>query len=262
MRNQDKKRTSTLSRMILKITAGAVFGAILGVIVGVLLSFVNNDDSFNQAVQNLNKVIQNIIFPGLLLITVFSIILQEIYYSRLKNICNSLADADDEDFDDLDYKEEKVGAVLMTLNLLSYIGSIVLLAFGYSMDYLRHTIALGSCFAFLICIFYDGIMQARYIKLLQKTHPEKKGDVSSMNFQQQWLESCDEAEKEVIYQSAYKAFSFTSKCLSLLILLTMLSHLFFHTGVLAIIVVGITQIILSLTYNRSCVKLKEVKLER
>ena len=105
-------------------------------------------------------------------------------------------------------------------------------------------------------------MQARYIKLLQKTHPEKKGDVSSMKFQQQWLESCDEAEKEVIYQSAYKAFSFTSKCLSFLLLLTMLSHLFFHTGVLAILVVGITQIILALTYNRSCVELKKVKVER
>ena len=90
-------------------------------------------------------------------------------------------------------------------------------------------------------------MQARYIKLLQKTHPEKKGDVSSMKFQQQWLD---------------KAFSFTSKCLSFLLLLTMLSHLFFHTGVLAILVVGITQIILALTYNRSCVELKKVKVER
>ena len=152
--------------------------------------------------------------------------------------------------------------MLMTSNLLSYIGGIVLLAFGYSMDYLHHSIALGTCLIFLICVFYDGIMQARYIKLLQKTHPEKKGDVSSMKFQQQWLESCDEAEKEVIYQSAYKAFSFTSKCLSFLLLLTMLSHLFFHTGVLAILVVGITQIILALTYNRSCVELKKVKVER
>ena len=248
--------------MIWKIAAGTVFGAILGVIAGILLSLINNNDSFNQAVQKLNTGIQNMIFPGLILITVLSIILQEIYYSRLKNICYRLADAEDEEFDELDYKEEKTGAVLMTSNLLSYIGSIILLAFGYSIDYLHHSIALGACFVFLICVFYDGIMQARYIKLLQKTHPEKKGDVSSMKFQQQWLESCDEAEKEVIYQSAYKAFSFTSKCLSFLLLLTMLSHLFFHTGVLAIIVVGITQIILSLTYNRSCVKLKKVKLER
>lgn len=261
MKNKDNLKTTSLSKLTLKMAAGAIVGAILGASAAVLLS-INNGNSFNQAAQKLISGIQNMIFPGLLLITVLSIILQEIYYSRLKNICNSLADADDEEFDELDYKEEKTGAMLMTSNLLSYIGGIVLLAFGYSMDYLHHSIALGTCLIFLICVFYDGIMQARYIKLLQKTHPEKKGDVSSMKFQQQWLESCDEAEKEVIYQSAYKAFSFTSKCLSFLLLLTMLSHLFFHTGVLAILVVGITQIILALTYNRSCVKLKEVKLER
>lgn len=261
MKHKDNLKTTSLSKLTLKMAAGAIVGAILGASAAVLLS-INNGNSFNQAAQKLISGIQNMIFPGLLLITVLSIILQEIYYSRLKNICNSLADADDEEFDELDYKEEKTGAMLMTSNLLSYIGGIVLLAFGYSMDYLHHSIALGTCLIFLICVFYDGIMQARYIKLLQKTHPEKKGDVSSIKFQQQWLESCDEAEKEVIYQSAYKAFSFTSKCLSFLLLLTMLSHLFFHTGVLAILVVGITQIILALTYNRSCVKLKEVKLER
>lgn len=261
MKNKDNLKTTSLSKLTLKMAAGAIVGAILGASAAVLLS-LNNGNSFNQAAQKLISGIQNMIFPGLLLITILSIILQEIYYSRLKNICNSLADADDEEFDELDYKEEKTGAMLMTSNLLSYIGGIVLLAFGYSMDYLHHSIALGACLTFLICVFYDGIMQARYIKLLQKTHPEKKGDVSSMKFQQQWLESCDEAEKEVIYQSAYKAFSFTSKCLSFLLLLTMLSHLFFHTGVLAILVVGITQIILSLTYNRSCVELKKVKVER
>ena len=256
MKNKDNLKTTSLSKLTLKMAAGAIVGAILGASAAVLLS-INNGNLFNQAAQKLISGIQNMIFPGLLLITVLSIILQEIYYSRLKNICNSLANADDEEFDD--YKEEKTGAMLMTSNLLSYIGGIVLLAFGYSMDYLHHSIALGACLTFLICVFYDGIMQARYIKLLQKTHPEKKGDVSSMKFQQQWLESCDEAEKEVIYQSAYKAFSFTSKCLSFLLLLTMLSHLFFHTGVLA---VGITQIILALTYNRSCVELKKVKVER
>ena len=214
MKNKDNLKTTSLSKLTLKMAAGAIVGAILGASAAVLLS-INNGNLFNQAAQKLISGIQNMIFPGLLLITVLSIILQEIYYSRLKNICNSLANADDEEFDELDYKEEKTGAMLMTSNLLSYIGGIVLLAFGYSMDYLHHSIALGH-----------------------------------------------EAEKEVIYQSAYKAFSFTSKCLSFLLLLTMLSHLFFHTGVLAILVVGITQIILALTYNRSCVELKKVKVER
>ena len=42
--------------------------------------------------------------------------------------------------------------------------------------------------------------QARYVKLLQKIHPEKKGDIASKDFHKQWLESCDEAEKEAVYK--------------------------------------------------------------
>ena len=53
---------------------------------------------------------------------------------------------------------------------------------------------------FLICFFYCGMAQARYVKLLQKVHPEKKGDIASKDFHKQWLESCDEAEKDAVYQ--------------------------------------------------------------
>ena len=101
MRNKENKKTTTLSRLILKMAVGAIVGAVLGATSAVLLS-INNGNSFNQAVQGLITAIQNMIFPGLLLITVLSIILQEIYYSRLKNICNRLAGAEDEEFDELD----------------------------------------------------------------------------------------------------------------------------------------------------------------
>lgn len=122
MKNKDNLKTTSLSKLTLKMAAGAIVGAILGASAAVLLS-INNGNLFNQAAQKLISGIQNMIFPGLLLITVLSIILQEIYYSRLKNICNSLANADDEEFDELDYKEEKTGGHAVTSNLLSYIGA-------------------------------------------------------------------------------------------------------------------------------------------
>ena len=44
----------------------------------------------------------------------------------------------------------------------------------------------------------------RYVKMVQAAHPEKRGDMNSKNFQKDWMASCDEAEKEMVYQSAYK----------------------------------------------------------
>ena len=65
---------------------------------------------------------------------------------------------------------------------------------------------LVACVIFITIYVYLYFWQIRYVKLLQKTHPEKKGDPPSPKFQEQWLDSCDEAEKEVIYRSAYKAY--------------------------------------------------------
>ena len=45
-----------------------------------------------------------------------------------------------------------------------------------------------------------------YIKLVQRIYPDKKGDPTSINFQEQWLASCDEAEKEEIYEASYKTY--------------------------------------------------------
>ena len=111
MKNKDNLKTTSLSKLTLKMAAGAIVGAILGASAAVLLS-INNGNLFNQAAQKLISGIQNMIFPGLLLITVLSIILQEIYYSRLKNICNSLANADDEEFDELDEPPEHAANVV------------------------------------------------------------------------------------------------------------------------------------------------------
>ena len=105
-------------------------------------------------------------------------------------------------------------------------------------------------------------MQARYIKLLQTVHPEKRGDVSSRKFHQQWVESCDEAEKEVIYQSSYKTYIFMSKAIGLLLIVTMLSHLFFKTGIMAILVVGVMYLVLVGKYSCSCVSLRKDRILR
>lgn len=259
MRKAKKEKKSSIGSTLLKMLAGAVVGGVLGGFFGFFHYAQSQGIGKGIAGQWLTSV-QHIIFPGLIIIAILSIVLQEVYYARLKKVCEKLTEADDEEFDKLDYEEERLGAILQEINVLSQVLSIVLLSFGYSFEYFTDMIALGSCLVFIVFFFYAGIMQARYIKLLQRVHPEKRGDVSSLNFQQQWLESCDEAEKEVIYQSAYKAYIFTSKSVGVLLVLTMVAHLLFNTGILAIIVVGIIYLMLTLVYCKSCVDLKKKKL--
>lgn len=255
-----EEKTRGIRGILLKMLIGGLIGGIVGVFIGYF--HFSQQDTASGLASHWVSAIQALILPGLIVITLLSVILQENVFRKLKEVCNLLETAEDEDFHKLDYEEERIGAILMDTNVASQVLCIVLFSFGYSFDYLKDIPALGSCIAFIICFVYCGCMQARYIKLEQMAHPEKNGNVASRKFQQQWLESCDEAEKQVIYQSAYKSYIFTGRLTGLLLVVTMIANLLFHTGILAIIVVGIIYLVQNLTYCRSCVQLKKVRVDR
>ena len=210
--------------------------------------------------------IQNFILPILVVITILAIILGEYSLRKMKVIAEKISQSEDEECDILEYEEEKIGAFGLNVNVISQILSILVLSTGYSSSYLeivKGNISwfLYGCIVFILCNVYNGIWQIRYVKLIQKINPDKKGDPASMKFQQQWLESCDEAEREVIYQSSYKTYMTLSKVVPLLLFVTMILNLLFDTGILAIIVVAIIWMIGSLSYTHSSVALKGKKLQ-
>ncbi len=129
-----------------------------------------------------------------------------------------------------EYELEKIGARGTIVNTISQILSVLALSVCYSMDYISSGYAKNVLFvsaAFVVVIFYDSCWQIRFVKHTQKIYPQMKADVSSRNFNQQWLECCDEAEKEYIYQSAYKCYQQLGKAVPSLLFVALLGHLFF-----------------------------------
>lgn len=204
---QEKKVNSYL-RGVKVIAIACVFGGVIGGGTGMLrfllLSrgiIVDSDWALQQ--------IRSLLIPILGTIFAVTVILEEICMQKLKGICERQLAADDDECDQLEYEEEKVGAF------------------------------------------------ATNLKLLQKTHPEKKGDPSSPKFQEQWLDSCDEAEKEVIYRSAYKAYMTVNRTIPVILILVMLANLYFDTGMLAVIVLAVIWMLAQFTYTRSYVRMKK-----
>lgn len=85
---------------------------------------------------------------------------------------------------------------------------------------------------------------------------KKKWDPSSLKFQEQWLDSCDEAEKEIIYRSAYKAYMTVNRTVPVILIMVMLANLYFDTGMLAVVVLAVVWMLAQLTYTGSCLKMK------
>lgn len=243
--------------MALSALAGGVMGFVGFLILGTRRGIVEN------GMAEVIMGIQQIMLPLMALVTVISVIYGEINLRKQKHICDMILKTEDEECDRWEYEEEKNGAWGTGVNILSQILCILVLSAGYSANYIESGNAksyLAVCIVFLICFAYDGIWQVRYVKLVQRTFPEKKGDPATRKFRQEWLESCDEAERTVIYQSAYKAYSQANTCIPILLVIAMLGQLFFETGLLAIVIVAAIWLIVTVPYLRSCVRLKGEKI--
>lgn len=254
-------KTNSYRRMGIIMLLSAMFGAILGFLL--MLIFDGNISAVETGMSHTLTLMQRFMLPLLIMITALSVIYGEVSIRRLKFIGKNILETEDEECDKWDYEEEKAGAWGTAANILSQVACILVLSAGYSLEYIaddHHGNMLAACIVFLICYAYDGFWSVRFVKAVQNAHPEKKGDPSSTKFQQQWLQSCDEAEKEIIYQSAYRSYSQTNRLIPVLLIITMLGHLVFDTGIMAIFIVAVIWLIVAVSYLHSCVNLKRAKL--
>ena len=236
-----KEKKSSYFTATWKMLAAVIIGGIAGGVSVVIYELMKK--GIDAGIRTINGTIQQYIFPALIIIAVVTVVVGEYSLYRLKNVYKEMKDADEDRFYELDYEEEKWGAWTSGVNLVSQVACIIILSFGYSLKY-----------------FYDIYLSVRYVKAIQAAHPEKKGDPTSSKFTEQWVESCDEAEKEIIYKSAYKTYIVLNKVIPILLLLTLIANMFLNTGILAVLVVAVIYLVTGMTYIRSCMVSKAKKL--
>lgn len=120
---------------------------------------------------------------------------------------------DGEDEEEYQRIDNLLGNVLSSLNIGTVI-TYFFFAVGFENITSRSGLAdvcylLGFIAALALIIFGQNVI----INLTKEMNPEKKGSVYDVKFIDKWEDSCDEAEKILIYKSAYKTY-------------TMMSHLF------------------------------------
>ena len=259
---RENKRDNTYVRMGLFMAVSAIVGGIVGVLT--IMALDGNLENIESGAAVFLAQVQRIMLPLLIAITAVSVFLGERNIRKLREISGKLLESDDEEGDKWDYEEERVGARGMLTNILSQVLCVLVLSAGYSVTYITdgyHKNVLASCLVFLGCYAYLGFWQTRFVKTVKLAHPEKKGDPSSPKFHRQWLESCDEAEREIVYRSSYKAYiQMQNRWIPMLLLITMFGHLLFNTGIMAIVAVSFICLLLTSSYLRSCVSLKGAKL--
>lgn len=256
------KQMNSYKKAGLILLAAMAGGGILGALLGIGMFFFGSD--IGTGTRKILTLFQESMLPLMSVLTVITVFYGEYSLRKIREYGQKILDAEEEECDILEYEHGKWGARGMLGNIFSQIFCILVLSAGYSMEYLERGKSSGYltvCVIFLLCYVYDAFWQIRFVKGVQRVYPEKKGDPVSGKFQQQWLESCDEAEKDLIYRSAYRSYQVSRKFIPVLLVIAMLGHLCLNTGIFAILLVSVIWLIVMVTYLNSCIRLRREKLK-
>ncbi len=103
-----------------------------------------------------------------------------------------------------------------------------------------------------LCIFTSKAT----IDLEKQLNPEKEGSVLDFHFEQQWMNSSDEAQKLIAYKSGYAGYKAGNFACMIMWLISFVSGFAFHTGIMPIICVCAVWLVMVVANIRENLKLE------
>lgn len=243
-----KKLNVTAKFFVIMIISG-IFGGILGgtLSIGeaVITSFFKKLESF---ILTYNLIIQSIILGFAALIIIF-------LYLIVKKRLSDFKEDDEAFFDSIDRQ----------LNfLLPFISVDMILSFsffGISIISFATEFSFWALVIFLANLAFTLFMTTKCIKLTKILYPEKKGNPLDFNFDKVWIESCDEAEKYVVYKAAYKCFQFMNYAYSSAMVISLLVSIIINIGIYPYLLIGALWITQTLVYSVYAIRYQRGELE-
>ncbi len=221
---------------------------------------------------NLDKAVY-LVIPYLVIVTVVVTFLAGlVFYRKARKDYTafeaqeaSVSSDDDEEKMDLIYQKAdrtlSISLIIINIGMLfSY------MFFGIFMTYLiplldawKFGIAIITIAVFLTGMFASFKIQQMSVDLVKRMNPKMRGSVYDMKFSKKWEESCDEAEKLMIYKASYKAFQTANLTCTILWILTCLGDRLLHFGALPVVTVSVIWIVMSASYYIESFRLEHGK---
>ena len=250
IKNANRK---ALPKFLLVLVIGAAAGGAVG-----LLSVRYGLDGLSAPIKAAGAVFGGRVAPWLLV--AMAVLIPAIALPLYRNATKLLAGWDGEDEDVSDTADEKLNIVLWIVSAAIIIAYFLIAAaysggFAAFEDKMNAYLVLVSIAGFLAVLAECIILQQKCVDAAKKMAPEKTASVYDMRFQKKWLDTCDEAEKAMIGQCAFKAFSAASSVCNALALIFTVSALIFGTGFLPVLVVCLVWLVGQCVYCREAMKL-------
>lgn len=248
-KTQITERNKTLIRFLILILVSGFFGGCLSLAIGrTEEDLASLGDFLEKAFVHASYILLPVI--GLLLLAV-----SFFWYLHQKKRVSALT-GDDSDYD---MQKDINHALDRTLCLIGLNTVLASLLYGFSILGLNQNLeafrTMTLCICYLVTVLCGVFLQRKVIDLQKEMNPEKKGDVLSMHFQKDWIASCDELEKMIIYKSAYKSYIVVQRTSSILFGIVVLLGIWYPIGILPLLVVAAIWIVSTVSYTRESMKL-------
>lgn len=237
-------------KTILRMIVLMVIGGIIGIIFSLGLLKLNQPAYISIAAQAGHFIVKNslAIYIGLFL----CLFLPAVYhFQKAKRNFNQVTDMADDKDDAYEKAGEKSFNLSMLFNGVYLILNMML--FGMTFDKTR-----GDFFVIIFLVMFGAIcasvLEIIAIKYIQKNDNRLKGEPTSFRFHQDFLESCDEAEKLKIYKCGYNAFQLSKNVTLGFIVFTILSNLILNTGIFPIFISCMIMLIQVTSYSYYALK--------
>ena len=236
-----KKLNPTIKFFIVLVISAFIGGLLGGSIIHGEDTIIKSLNNFQSFMINNNLLIQSFIF-GLCALIIL------ILYFSAKLKLKHLEENDDLLFDQIDHQ---LGFLIPFISVTMIFGFCL---FGVTVTNSMEDFKLLGLIIFLGNMAFTLIMTILTIKLTKVLYPDKRGNPLDFNFDKEWLKSCDEAEKFVIYKASYRCYQLMNLIYCGVVTFCLLISIAVNIGIFPYLLIGflwITQtLIYSITANR------------
>ena len=236
MKNNNEAAKQEDKKALPKFIAIVVCSLIVGGVLGVLMVKLSLED-FQEVLDGAGLYFTNYAAPWLIIalpVIEFAVCLP-IYFSAKKQ----LAAWDGEDETVSGRAEAKLSVCMSITGLCTVLAFFLLSAMfaGFvgnagTERMMPAPVFFGGLAGFPLSLFAPMVLQQKLVDLTKQLNPEKRGSVYDTKFQKKWYESCDEAERALIGQCAFKAYQAMCRTCMALWTVFALGGMFFNWGFL------------------------------
>lgn len=186
-------------------------------------------------------------YAGLSVVTfLLSFVIYKLYSRRAKAW-------DGENEQEIEQIESGLGVSLAIANAMTIFNMLLFSMYGWDTLCTDKVSSAGyKLFAVLLFLFnyvWIVVVSRFVVELEKKLNPEKKGDVLETNFSKKWEDSCDEAQKMIIYEAGYRAYRAGTKACTFIWLVSFVCMFMLDTGIMPILIVCTIWFIMLICYT-------------